>query len=83
MSQFPPKDDNIVVVSSAPDGEGGRRFRLAQEENDQAEVEFDTAQIRHEDDLVATMREQGYTLTMVGGGSRSDEVRRFYFRQMD
>lgn len=83
MPQFPPEQDDVVVVSSEPDGEGGRRFRLEQgsrEDEDDA-LELDTGGIRHEDDLVSTMKERGYTLTMVGGGSRSDEVRRFYFRE--
>ena len=83
MPQFPPEQDDVVVVSSEPDGEGGRRFRLEQGsgEGEGEEPELDTGGIRHEDDLVSTMKEQGYTLTMVGGGSRSDEVRRFYFRE--
>ncbi|MDP2498087.1 MAG: hypothetical protein Q8W44_08920 [Candidatus Palauibacterales bacterium] len=81
MPQFPPEQDDVVVVSSEPDGEGGRRFRLEPGSGEDEELELDTGGIRHEDDLVAAMKEQGYTLTMVGGGSRSDEVRRFYFRE--
>lgn len=78
MPQFPPEQDDVVVVSSEPDGEGGRRFAVEEDPDD--EVDLDDAEIRHEDDLVAVMRDRGYGLTMVGGGSRSDEVRRFYFR---
>ena len=81
MPQFPPEQDDVVVVSSEPDGEGERRFRLEQGSGENEEIDLDTGGIRHEDDLVATMKERGYTLTMVGGGSRSDEVRRFYFRE--
>lgn len=86
MPQFPPEQDDVVVVTSEPDGEGGRRFRLDQGDGEDGEdgetgLELDTSGIRHEDDLVTTMKERGYTLTMVGGGSRSDEVRRFYFRE--
>lgn len=83
MTQFPPEQDDVVVVSSEPDGEGGRRFRLEQEDDEDDGLGLDTGGIRHEDDLVASMKERGYTLTMVGGGSRSDEVRRFYFRETD
>lgn len=79
MTQFPPEQDDVVVVSSEPDGEGGRRFSLEQSPDDGPDVDAD--RIRHEDDLVAAMKERGYSLTMVGGGSRSDEVRRFYFRE--
>lgn len=79
MPQFPPEQDDVVVVSSEPDGEDGRRFTVEQVPDDGPDV--DAGGIRHEDDLVATMKERGYTLTMVGGGSRSDEVRRFYFRR--
>lgn len=82
MPQFPPEQDDVVVVRSEPDGEGGRRFRL-EEEDDGDGLELDADGVRHEDDLVAAMKERGYTLTMVGGGSRSDEVRRFYFRETD
>lgn len=83
MTQFPPSDDDIVVVRSVPDGDGGRRFQLDQGSGDEVGFDLDAGNIQHEDDLVATMKECGYTLTMVGGGSRSDELRRFYFRQMD
>lgn len=81
MPQFPPEQDDVVVVSSEPDGEGGRRFRLEEANEEGNGLELDAGELRHEDDLVATMTERGYTLTMVGGGSRSDEVRRFYFRE--
>lgn len=83
MPQFPPEQDDVVVVSSEPDDGGGRRFRLDQDPDGDDGLELDTGGIRHEDDLVAAMKERGYTLTMVGGGSRSDEVRRFYFRETD
>ena len=79
MPQFPPEQDDVVVVSSEPDGEDARRFTLEQMPDDGPDV--DPGEIRHEDHLVRTMKERGYTLTMVGGGSRSDEVRRFYFRK--
>lgn len=35
-----------------------------------------------EAELVKAMEEVGYRLNMVGGGSRIDEVRRFYFRKV-
>lgn len=78
MPSFPPEQDDVVVVSSEPDGDGGRRFLLEEDPTDDLDV--DVSEIHHEDDLVAAMRERGFSLTMVGGGSRSDEVRRFYFR---
>ncbi len=81
MPQFPPDQDDVIVVRSEPEDEGGRRFRLEQEVDEEPPLELNADTIRHEDDLVATMKESGYTLTMVGGGSRSDEVRRFYFRE--
>lgn len=79
MPQFPPEQEDVVVVRSEPAGEQRRRFTL--EEDPTGGLDLDADEIRHEDDLVATMTERGYTLTMVGGGSRSEEVRRFYFRQ--
>lgn len=81
MPKFPPEQDDVVVVSSEPDGDGGRRFRLEEGDGEGAGPGLDPDELRHEDDLVAAMEERGYTLTMVGGGSRSDEVRRFYFRE--
>lgn len=81
MPQFPPDQDDVLVVSSEPAGEERRRFTV--EEGPTEGLDFDPSDLGHEDDLVAAMREGGYTLTMVGGGSRSDEVRRFYFRRPD
>lgn len=78
MPSFPPEQDDVVVVTSEPDGEDGRRFLLEEDPTDDLDV--DVSGLRHEDDLVAEMRERGFSLTMVGGGSRSDEIRRFYFR---
>lgn len=69
----------VVVFSSRPTGEGGRRFEL--EEDPTESVDLDAAGIEHEDELVAEMDRRGFQLTMVGGGSRSDEIRRFYFRE--
>lgn len=69
----------VVVFSSRPAEEGGRTFELDEDPTESLDV--DTDEIEHEDDLVAAMDRRGFQLTMVGGGSRSDEVRRFYFRQ--
>ena len=69
----------VVVFSSRPAGEGGREFTL--DEDPTESLNLDPADIEHEDELVAEMSRRGFQLTMVGGGSRSDELRRFYFRQ--
>lgn len=78
MPSFPPEQDDVVVVTSEPDGDEGRRFLLEEDPTDG--LDLDVGELRHEDDLVAGMRARGFSLTMVGGGSRSDETRRFYFR---
>lgn len=70
---------DVVVFTSRPAGDGERSFEL--EEDPTGSLTLDPDAIRHEDHLVESMAERGFTLTMVGGGSRSDEVRRFYFRK--
>lgn len=78
MTELVPEGHDVVVVTSRP-GDGGSRSFAAE-----APEGFDPPllpdDLEHESDLVALMREAGFRLTMVGGGSRSDEVRRFYFR---
>lgn len=69
----------VVVFTSRPADDGGRTFEL--EEDPTESLDVDAGAIQHEDELVAEMDRRGFQLTMVGGGSRSDEVRRFYFRQ--
>lgn len=69
----------VVVFTSRPVGDGEREFDLDQDPTES--VDLDPATIEHEDQLVAAMSDRGFQLTMVGGGSRSDEVRRFYFRR--
>lgn len=77
-SSFPPEEHDVVVFTSRPEGDDRRSFTL--EEDPSGRVDLDPDHLKHEDDLVEAMHERGFQLTMVGGGSRGDEVRRFYFR---
>lgn len=78
MNDVSPPDHDVVVVTSRPAGAGRRAFDLEVPEG--MEVPELPDPLAHEDALVNHMKEAGYRLTMVGGGSRPDEVRRFYFR---
>lgn len=69
----------VVVFTSRWTDEDGREILL--EEDPTESVELNAGEIEHEDELVAEMDRLGFQLTMVGGGSRSHETRRFYFRQ--
>lgn len=70
---------SVLVVSSEPSGEAGRVFAIEPPHpHDAPQLPSDLAT---EAELVKTMEEMGYRLNMVGGGSRIDEVRRFYFRK--
>lgn len=77
-SSFPPEEHDVVVFTSRPAGDDRRSFTL--EEDPTGRVELDPEDLQHEDDLVEAMDESGFQLTMVGGGSRGEDVRRFYFR---
>ncbi|MFQ5890784.1 MAG: hypothetical protein ACE5JR_12130 [Gemmatimonadota bacterium] len=70
--------EGVVVVTSRPAEEGARRFSLDTSAEGAPALPAD---LSHESELVAVMSELGYRLTMIGGGSRGDEVRRFYFRR--
>jgi hypothetical protein len=73
--------ESVIVVSSEPRGEAGRVFTvLPPEPSDAPELPADLVT---EAELVKAMETLGYQLNMVGGGSRIDEVRRFYFRKVD
>lgn len=78
MNRMPPEGHDVLVVTSRPAAPEGRRFRAEPPEG--AEAPDLPEDLSHEDDLVEWLRERGWRLTMVGGGSRPDEVRRFYFR---
>lgn len=78
MNELVPEDHDVVVVASRP-GEGDAR-RFAVESPREGEAPSLPEGLVHERDLVDHMRTAGFRLTMVGGGSRSDETRRFYFR---
>ena len=72
---------SVLVVSSEPSCEAGRDFRVeSPEPSDAPEL---PAHLASEAELVKAMESQGYRLNMVGGGSRIDEVRRFYFRKLN
>jgi hypothetical protein len=76
-----PDSDSVLVVSSEPSGEVGRVFTVeSPHPPDAPQLPSDLAT---EADLVRAMEALGYRLNMVGGGSRIDEVRRFYFRKLD
>lgn len=81
MDTIDPKqmDNDVVVVTSRPDAGGERSFRL--EGGEEADPPALPEDLRNEGELVELMRGSGFQLTMVGGGSRPDEVRRFYFRR--
>lgn len=70
----------VVVVESRPVAGGERRAFVL----DPASTEDAPAlpgDLAHESELVAFMTGRGWRLTMIGGGARGDEVRRFYFRR--
>lgn len=73
-----PDAEGVVVVTSRPAAEGERAFEVEGPE-DLAPPEL-PSDVRHESDMVERFRDAGFRLTMVGGGSRPDQVRRFYFR---
>jgi hypothetical protein len=71
--------ESVIVISSEPGGEGGRVFTVIGPEA--GETFLLPGDLATEADLVKAMEGRGYRLTMVGGGSRIDEIRRFYFRK--
>ena len=72
--------EKALVVSSEPGGEVGRLFAVeSPRRHDAPQLPADLAT---EAELVKAMEGMGYRLNMVGGGSRIDEVRRFYFRKI-
>lgn len=79
MPRFPPDTRDVVVVTSRQAGTDRRSFELEEESADEARLP-DLGEIRHEKELVDSMKALGFRLTMVGGGAGGDELRRFYFR---
>ncbi len=71
--------ESVLVVSSEPGGDGARVFTVLEPEA--GEPFLLPSDLATEADLVRAMGGWGYRLTMVGGGSRIDETRRFYFRK--
>ncbi len=71
--------ESVLVVSSEPRGDGARVFTVLRPEA--GETFPLPSDLATEADLVRAMGGRGYRLTMVGGGSRIDEIRRFYFRK--
>ena len=78
MDQPLPDQKGVLVVTSRPAGQHRRVFTI--EASDDLEVPDLPSDLEHEMDLVEVLKKRGFRLTMVGGGSRSDETRRFYFR---
>lgn len=81
MPEFPPDSDDVVSVASRQVDADHRTFELEGDLPESGDGLPDLAEIEHEADLVAEMKERGYRLTMVGGGAGTDELRRFYFRR--
>jgi hypothetical protein len=73
-------DEDILVVSSEPGGETHRLFTVvAPKPLDAPQL---PSELTTEAELVKAMEGLGYRLGMIGGGSRIDEIRRFYFRKI-
>ncbi|MFO7589123.1 MAG: hypothetical protein R6X22_13830 [Gemmatimonadota bacterium] len=70
----------VYVVLSRPVGEAGREFVRDPVSDPEIHVALDD--LEHEDQLVGKLTGMGWRLTFVGGGSRTDETRRFYFRRI-
>ncbi len=77
VTQPPQTENDVVVVLSRPAGPDQRAFTLEAAGLGAPELPDD---LGHETDLIKLMKKHGFRLTMVGGGSRIDELRRFYFR---
>ncbi len=71
--------ESVLVVSSESGGDGARVFTVLRPEA--GETFLLPGDLATEAELVRAMGGRGYRLTMVGGGSRIDEIRRFYFRK--
>lgn len=72
--------DAVLVVTSRLAGVNRREFTV---EATGLATPILPPGIEHESDLVDFLRGLGFQLSMVGGGSRTDELRRFYFRPKD
>lgn len=68
----------VIVVTSRPSGDR-REFEVAADSDPDIAPALEG--LAHEEELVGRMAGLGFNLTFVGGGSRTDEVRRFYFRR--
>lgn len=75
----PSDSKSVLVVSSELGSDGARVFTVLRPEA--GETFLLSADLATEADLVRALEGRGYRLTMVGGGSRIDEIRRFYFRK--
>ena len=80
MAQPPLTQKGVLVVTSRLAGPHRRAFAL--EASADVTVPNLPDDLAHEKDLVELMRKRGFRLAMVGGGSRRDETRRFYFRHV-
>ena len=77
MVQRSPAQDAVLTVTSRLAGVNRREFTV---EATGLKAPVLPPGIEHENDLVDFLRRLGFQLSMVGGGSRTDELRRFYFR---
>ena len=69
-----------VVVVASRQQEDRRVFAL--DPISDPEIHVSLEDLEHEDQLIGKMTGMGWRLTFVGGGSRTDETRRFYFRRI-
>lgn len=69
-----------VVVVASRQQEDRRVFAL--DPISDPEIHVSLEDLEHEDQLIGKMTGMGWRLTFVGGGSRTDEPRRFYFRRI-
>lgn len=81
MPDFPPDSEDVVTVTSRQVGDDRRSFELQGDPPDDGDELPELADYEHESEMVAAMKEEGYRLTMVGGGAGTGELRRFYFRK--
>ncbi len=77
MIQPSPTWDAVLVVTSRLAGVNRREFTVEATGLEAPEL---PPGMEHESDLVDFLKKLGFQLSMVGGGSRPDELLRFYFR---
>lgn len=81
MPDFPPETSDVLTVASRLVGDDRRAFELDPDGPDAPEGLPDLSEVATEDELIASMKERGWRLTMIGGGAGAGDLRRFYFRR--